>query len=533
MLLPHLSGLLIDDIGCDEGGGVVVVDASVAAASGVCPHCGTGSARVHSRYRRRLSDAALAGRPMILRLRVRRFFCDNIGCAACTFAEQVTGLTVKWARRTTLLAGVLTSLGLALAGRAAARLARRWAVPVSRMTLLRLVRRLPDPAPGTLARIGVDDFAFRRGHTYGTVIVDIDTHQPVDVLPDRTRDTLADWLRAHPGVELVCRDRAGAYAEAVRAAAPAAVQVADRWHLWHNLIEAVEKTVIAERAALRAPDPAPQPHSSSESNEPAAEPDSQPTKAAAARPEGRLATRTRQRWTAVHDLLAAGRSISAIGRELRLQRKTVRRFARAATVDELLDRPRPRRDSLLDPYKPYLQERTAAGGVDAIRLTREITALGYRGSLKTVRTYLHPLRAGRAATPVPIAPTVRQVTGWVTRHPDRLFEDERLALKQVLARSDTLTMTHRHVGEFATMLTQLDGAHLDRWLRDVDTRGGVALRAFAKGLRTDLAAVTAGLTLPYNSGPVEGTVTRIKALKRQMYGRAGFDLLRTRILHPA
>jgi zinc-finger of transposase IS204/IS1001/IS1096/IS1165 len=123
------------------------------------PALWTGSARVHSPYRRRLSDAALAGRPMILRLRVRRFFCDNIGCAACTFAEQVTGLTVKWARRTTLLAGVLTSLGLALAGRAAVRLARRWAVPVSRMTLLRLVRRLPDPAPGTLARIGVDDFS--------------------------------------------------------------------------------------------------------------------------------------------------------------------------------------------------------------------------------------------------------------------------------------------------------------------------------------------------------------------------------------
>lgn len=467
----------------------------------------------------------------MLRLRVRRFFCDNIGCAARTFVEQAAGLTVKWARRTSLAARVLTAIALALAGRAAARLATQLAVPASRSTLLRLLCKMADPVATTLTRIGVDDFAFRRGHTYGTVIVDIDNHRPVDVLADRTRDTLADWLRAHPGVELVCRDRAGAYAEAVRTAAPDAIQVADRWHLWHNLVEAVERTVIAERAALRPPE-------SNElelaANDVAAVLDSRPAEHPVRPVEGRLATRTRQRWAAVHDLLAAGRSISAIAGQLRLQRKTVRRFARAATVEELLDRPRPRRDSLLDPYKPYLQEQFTAGCVDAVQLTREITELGYRGSLKTVRTYLHPLRAGRVAPkPVPIAPTVRQVTGWLTRHPDRLTEDERLQLKQVLAHSPALTVTHQHVHEFAVMLTQRRGENLDAWMRDVDARGAAPLRSFTNGLRTDLAAVAAGLTLLYSSAAVEGAVTRIKALKRQMYGRAGFSLLRKRILNPA
>jgi hypothetical protein len=293
----------------------------------------------------------------------------------------------------------------------------------------------------------------------------------------------------------------------------------------------VEKTVIAERAALRRPEPnEPKPAA----NDVAAVPDSRPGEPAVRPVQGRLATRTRQRWVAVHDLLAADRSISAIARQLRLQRKTVRRFARAATVEELLNRPRPRRDSLLDPYKPYLAERFTAGGVDAVQLTREITELGYRGSLKTVRTYLHPLRADRIAPqPVPIAPTVRQVTGWLTRHPDRLTEDERLQLKQVLACSSALIVTHQHVHEFAVMLTQRRGENLDGWMRDVDARGAAPLRSFTNGLRTDRAAVAAGLSLPHSSAAVEGAVTRIKALKRQMYGRAGFSLLRKRILNPA
>jgi transposase len=143
--LPHLGGLLNDDVRSDDSSGRVIIDAAVAAAEGICPRCGTTSARVPSRYRRWLADAALGGRPVMLRLRVRRFFCDNIGCAARTFVEQVAGLTVKWARRTSLAARVLTAIELVLAGRAAARLAAQLAVPASRSTLLRLLGKMPDP----------------------------------------------------------------------------------------------------------------------------------------------------------------------------------------------------------------------------------------------------------------------------------------------------------------------------------------------------------------------------------------------------
>jgi transposase len=280
------------------------------------------------------------------------------------------------------------------------------------------------------------------------------------------------------------------------------VQVADRWHLWHNLAEAVEKTVIAHRGDLTEP-------------EPEADPDDPPVLASTAPSsdstpvESRLVTRTRQRYTAVQQLLAKGMSISAICRSLRLDRKTVQRFARAATVDELLAKAR-NRGSLLDRFKPYLHERCNAGCTDAARLTDEITAMGYRGSDKTVRRYLHPFRATLTAPPAtPVPPTVRAVTSWLTRRPADLTESQSLRLKNILARSPTLQTTRDLVGDFATILTQRTGHELPTWMDHVEQTGSAPLRSLVTGLRADIDAVTAGLTLPHNSGPVEGTVNRI------------------------
>lgn len=504
--------------------GMVVIEARARGQTAACPGCGQRSDRVHSRYARSLADAAIGGQPMRIRLRVRRFRCLAPGCARRTFAEQVDGLTVRYGRHSLLLRRILETVGLLLAGRAGARLMRQLAAPVSRMTLLRLVRALPEPAPTEVAEVGVDDFALRRGHVYGTVIIDVASHRPLEVLPDRAAETLAGWLEQHHEVRVICRDRAGAYAEGARIGAPQAVQVADRWHLWHNLVEAVDKTVVAHRAELHAL-PSAQPED--------AEPPPPSSVAQTTPEEGRLATRTWERFAAVHRLQEAGRSLSAISRELGLDLHTVRRFARAERVEKLLVKAR-YRGSLLDAYKPYLHERFNAGCTDAAALTAEITALGYRGSGQTVRRYLHPFRATLTAPPaVPVPPTVRQVTGWLTRRPEDLSEDEGLELKLLLARSDALATTRRQVQVFAEMLTGRHGERLEEWMRDVEDAGAPALRSFVAGVRTDLAAVTAGLTLNYSSGPVEGTVNRIKMIKRQMFGRAKFDLLRKRILNPA
>ena len=233
----------------------------------------------------------------------------------------------------------------------------------------------------------------------------------------------------------------------------------------------------------------------------------------------------------MQNLREQGKGIKTIMRELGLAKETVRRFARAATVEELLATARDGRTSVLDEFKPYLHHRFNLGHTNGSLLFAEIREQGYRGSLGTVLGYLRPFRAQAVAPPaVPRPPTVRDVVGVLLRHPDTLDADDQLALKQARARCPHLDDLADHVSGFAEMMTGRHGERLDAWISRVEADDQPDLHRFANGVRRDHDAVLNGLTLEHSSGAVEGSVNRIKMIKRQMYGRAGFELLRKRVL---
>ncbi|MEV6013646.1 ISL3 family transposase [Streptomyces sp. NPDC051976] len=409
-------------------------------------------------------------------------------------------------------------------GRAAGeRLCRELRVAAGRSRLLALLTAppVPDRAPRVL---GVDDFAFRKGRTYGTVLVDVEAGRVVDVLPDRTAETLAAWLTEHPGAEIVCRDRATAYTRAVREAAPDALEVADQWHLLQNLSAAVEKTCHQHRACLRK-------HAEEEVVTKVPEPvllELPPPEL----PRTQVIKRTRHCYEDIHRPVDKGWTISAIARRLDLDRKTVRRF-RDTALDELLASVHERRpNGVLEPFKPYLNARftESLDQVDGRRLFLELRERGYRGSIQVVRKHLAALRAGTAEPVRPDILSPRKITSWIMRPRDTLTDRQEKRLLDVRLACPDITRACDLARTFADLLRNQRGQLLMEWIRQAEQDAPKPMQGFAGSLRRDLDAVTASLTLPWSSGVVEGYVNRLKTIKRAMYGRASFDLLRARVL---
>jgi len=374
--------------------------------------------------------------------------------------------------------------------------------------------------------LGIDDFSLRKGREYATLLVDMETGRPADVLPDREAGTVREWLRAHPEVEVICRDRAGAYAQAAADGAPGAVQVADRWHLWHNLCEHVRDAVGRHQGCLGGPG------CGGPQELPGPPRPGHPEHAAGAGgvPAGTEAV-IRERHAAVRQLRAAGKTLPEAAAALGLSQQSTGRFWRAAGADALL---KVRGVSALDPWKPYLRRRWDAGITTIAVLHREITALGYAGSEPTTYAWLALLKL--AAPPAPPGPPgKRQVTEWMLTDPARLDGDQQAQLAAVCGRCPELDALAGHVTAFAKLLTRRaaghPGAGLDGWIAaTASSPGQPELRSFTSGIRRDYQAVRNALTLEWSSGRVEGLNTRTKLLKRQMYGRASFPLLRKRIL---
>ncbi|MFI2041429.1 ISL3 family transposase [Streptomyces bottropensis] len=495
-----LFPLAIDNV-VDEGERIVV-RARTPQDMAPCPVCGVPSGRVHGYHWRTVADVPVDGRRVVVRVRVRRLVCPTRGCRH-TFREQVPGVLDRYQRRTTRLTRQVQAVVKELAGRAGARLLAILAAGVSRHTALRTLLRIPLPAGRTPRVIGVDDFALRRRHRYATVIIDAETHERIDVLPDRTADTLEAWLREHPAVEVVCRDGSATYAEAIRRALPGATQVGDRWHLWHNLCEAVLSEVKAHSTCWATVLDAPI-------------------------YDGPRAQTTLERWHQVHGLLDQGVGLLECARRLQLAPNTVKRYARAEKPERMLRVPK-YRASLVDPYREHLRKRRAeAPAVPVQHLFEEIKALGFTGCLNLLHKYINQGRADADRSHI----SPRRLAWMLLTRPDNLKAEQQELLAKLTAGCPEMAQLGAGISDFAPLLApHVDNADaLSRWI--VQLRGADLphLHAFARGLERDRAAVNAALTLPYSNGPTEGVNTKTKRIARQMHGRAGFTLLRHRVL---
>ena len=547
---PTASVVKCREILIAEDGAALRLLMEAIQASAACPNCSQPSTRIHSHYQRQLADLPWAHVSVTIELRVRRFFCDNPACARQLFTERLPAIAAPWARRTQRLLNLQQKIGLAAGGSAGTALCHDLGCPAGVDLLLDLLRRLPLPTFPTPRVLGVDDWAKRKGQSYGTILVDHERECVVDVLADRTPETIAQWLQAHPGVKIVTRDRAEAYAQGIRAGAPEALQVADRWHLLKNLTEALTKVFQDHHRAIQ--------EQFRQSTPPAATTTSVQTQDSAAKMAetpaitagnkgvpavvGTEADRRRQqRAEEAHALRQKGWQVKDIAQHLQCSRKTISRYLQR----RLPLAPRQRaRVTKLDAFKGYLLERWNAGGHNATQLYREIRQQGYAGQLTIVRVYVGTLRrqsglAARSRQPggalirpeqIKRLPTCRMLAWLAARPTESLDEERQRAVIRLSQINPTLRTAVDLAQAFTTMVCQRRPEQLDEWLDQATHSGLNALRSFAKGLREDYSAVRAAVTVTWSNGRTEGSVNRLKCLKRQMYGRAGLDLLRRRVL---
>jgi len=566
LIFPPEVSLKIEDI--EKVGQQIDIYARSARTEASCPDCQTVSTSVHGRYWRHPQDLPWVGLTVRLHLEVRRFACGDEKCFRKTFAADLSELLACRARRTTRLRAQHLVTAYALGGEAGKRLVHELGMPISGDTLIRDIRQAPEMPVPSVRVVGVDDWALRKGNCYGTILVDLEAHRPIDLLGSREAAEVAAWFQAHPELEIISRDRGKDYIKAATEGAPQAEQVADRWHLLHNLREAVATFLQQQPDCLQAAAqgaaldqkkepliPLAQAESSPNGTDTSSRP-SPPVPGAEKRPltqaeQNRAAGRARrqERFDQVRQLKQTGYSDRAIGRHMKMSAKTVRKYDEA---DRCSHYPAGRiSPSKLTPWLPYLEQRWLAGCTNASQLWREISQKGFSGSLGLVIRWAVSQRKllpaenrysrqqseavqpalSRQAQPVPWS---AQRASWlVILDHDNLDDEQQAARTGMLAADPLMVTVDRLARQFVQLVKDRQSNDLDPWLNDVAASAIKALTSFANGIRGDLAAVRNALRLSWSNGQTEGQINRLKFIKRQMYGRAKLDLLRKRVLYRA
>ena len=548
-LLPGSNQLCFEQSEIDTEANHLTLSVASMQARAQCPVCGQFSQRIHSRYQRTLADLPCVHFTLTLLVTVGKFFCPNPECHRRIFTERLPAVAAPWGRKTVRLVKHLQAIGLALGGAAGAHLGRQLGYRSCGSTLLNHLQSLPLPPFDVPEVLGVDDFAFRKGHHYGTILVNLETHQPIALLADRKAETLAEWLQAHPGVEVLSRDRSKTYKRAMSEGAPEAIQVADRFHLVKNLSETLEQAFRSYRSELQAAEQSQHQRILTAAPEEIVVALPQPTATETA--EQRIRQHQRQKieqQQTIKSLRVQGWRQTAIAQKLGVSLKTVERYSCLPDFPAVPARRATFGCSRLDPYKPRLLDWWNSGIREPSILMELLKPLGFEGSLRTLQRYIRGLRKAQGLPPVrikvtqtvpkvvdPQSPpfTPRQAAYLVVLHPDKRQAEETELLERVRQQHPDLTVLVELADEFLQLLRHRQADALDDWLLKATSCALKPLQTFAKGIFNDYAAVKASLTTEISNGPVEGLNNKLKMLKRQMYGRAGLELLAKRLIMAA
>jgi len=488
-----------------------------------CPECGRPSHSRHSSYVRRLQDLPWQGLTVQILLRVRRFRCRNHRCSRQVFTERVAGVP-SYLRQTSRLAEIVRVVGYAAGGLPGARLLGRVAIRTSDDTVLRRVKTSASPAANDpIEVLGVDDWAWRKGQSYGTILVDPESRAVRDLLPDRSAKSFAGWLQRQSRIRVVSRDRGGIYGEGARQGAPRARQVADRFHLFLNLSAALERALEEHRHELCLRDVVLQ-------QADVARAPAQPSRTRQQILQQERRQRRSQRYEEVIERYRQGYSLKKISTLVHLDRRTVRRWIRAgAFPDRQPARPRLTK---VQRFEEYLQRRWGEGCHNATRLYRELRTQGYLGGRSMVARHVARWRKALPLLPTPGTQkiTPKQAAMLVVRPAARLTADQQALLDRLSVQCPTLLQLREWSAEFRAVFQRDEGQALQMWMIRAQHSGIGSLARFAAGLQKDFSAVVAAVEMDWSNGQVEGQINRLKMLKRQMYGRAGFALLRARVL---
>ena len=542
-LLPGTTQLQPEHYELDTETAHLTITVCSTQDSAQCPLCSTLSRRVHSQYQRTLADLPCVDFALSLLVHVCKFFCDNPSCKRRIFTERLPTVAAPWARKTARLVERVQRIGIALGGAAGARLAHQIGVRVCGSTLLNHLKPLSLPELKVPKILGVDDFAFRRGHHYGTILVDLETHRPIALLPDRKADTLADWLKAHPGVEVLSRDRSKAYKSGMSQGAPNAIQVADRFHLAKNLEETLEVVFKGYQSELKGVE---QQHRQQTAAPQTVVVQSKATATASAQAQTKQAHhQRRQQQQRIKTLSTQHVSQVEIAQQVGVSVRTVQRLLRLPDLSETPSRRPSFGRSLLDPYKERLVDWWNQGIRAPKTLMNLLQQDGYPGSERTLTRYTSTLRAAQGLPPTRVQPpqdlppvsdppalslTPRQAAFLVVKREENREAEETELLERLVKCHPDLTVAVELTQSFLSLLRDQQAQQFDRWLAIALNSSLKPFQSFANGLMEDYAAVKASMMSNVSNGPVEGLNNRLKMLKRQMFGRASLELLEKRFI---